>query len=359
MTGDRSSNGVRGLRAMFEHNEAASPDSRGRSPSNNGDSQPLPKVRTSFVSVEPVGQLGKAIDGMKGDSTNMNGVKEAGDPAVAVHADHTDRTMTNGMGSGSKQMTLPAETAPTAQPDKSVLAVEDAEASMRPSDPKDEAAVSGGAALPPPAEDLLNKQLKPSVQAFATPGSSPRKPRKLRKYTTGPTSSEEDPTATALPAKLVSAVEEEGASVTSVELKGKAAIPGAGSLPPQAEQSQDVQSEGPTDTPATPGSSLTNGTESHETPSGPNSTSVESAPNETNSAELQTSLAATQPKSSPAKAASSKTPSSKTSPTKPTTTPNRTPSISFKPAPTAHADESPAVVSEPPTTPSHPSARVL
>ncbi|TKA53787.1 hypothetical protein B0A49_07688 [Cryomyces minteri] len=290
MTSDRSSNGVRGLRAVFEHNEAASPDSRGRCPSNNGDSQPLSKVRTSFVSVEPVGQLGKAIGGMKGDSTDMNGVKEAGDAAVAVHADHIDGTMTNGTGSGSKQTTLPAETAPTAQPDKPVSAVEDADASMRPSDPKDEAAVSGGAALPPPAEDLLNKQLKPSAQAFATPGSSPRKPRKLRKPTTGPTLSEEDSIATALPAKLVSAAEEEGASVTTVELEGKAAIPGAGALPPQAEQPRDTQSEVPTDTPATPGSSLTNGTESHETPSGPNLTNVESAPNETNSAELQISF---------------------------------------------------------------------
>lgn len=54
-----SAGGVRSLRAMFENNnsEPASPDVRGRSPGarSNGDtSRPLSKVRTNFVSVEPL-----------------------------------------------------------------------------------------------------------------------------------------------------------------------------------------------------------------------------------------------------------------------------------------------------------------
>lgn len=55
------SNGVRNLRAMFENgNAAASPEPRGRSPTDNAaatDAQERPKskVRASFVSVEPTG----------------------------------------------------------------------------------------------------------------------------------------------------------------------------------------------------------------------------------------------------------------------------------------------------------------
>ncbi|MCJ1286009.1 hypothetical protein MMC26_005351 [Xylographa opegraphella] len=65
--GERSSSGVRGIRAMFEaKSENTSPPSRGRSPVGSEgirstSSRPLSKVRTSFVAVERSGLLGPAI----------------------------------------------------------------------------------------------------------------------------------------------------------------------------------------------------------------------------------------------------------------------------------------------------------
>ncbi|KIW01545.1 uncharacterized protein PV09_07023 [Verruconis gallopava] len=64
--------GVRNLRAMFENNsQPASPDVRGRSPSarsNDDSSRPLSKVRTSFVSVEPIKRIRNDTPEQRGDS---------------------------------------------------------------------------------------------------------------------------------------------------------------------------------------------------------------------------------------------------------------------------------------------------
>lgn len=53
----------------------------------------------------------------------------------------------------AEEVGSPAES-PGDNPDKPVSAVEDTDATMKPADPKDEGSVSGGAALPPPAEKL-------------------------------------------------------------------------------------------------------------------------------------------------------------------------------------------------------------
>ncbi|MCJ1341763.1 hypothetical protein MMC09_007060 [Bachmanniomyces sp. S44760] len=70
---ERSSSGVRNLRAMFEaKDESTSPPSRGRSPAGSegvrsASSRPISKVRTSFVVVERSGQMGPQL-GMRKES---------------------------------------------------------------------------------------------------------------------------------------------------------------------------------------------------------------------------------------------------------------------------------------------------
>ena len=62
MSGRSPSGGVASLRARFEENtKSESPPSRGRSPAGSitsASSRPISKVRTSFISVEPSGQMG-------------------------------------------------------------------------------------------------------------------------------------------------------------------------------------------------------------------------------------------------------------------------------------------------------------
>ncbi|MCJ1406789.1 hypothetical protein MMC19_000858 [Ptychographa xylographoides] len=80
--GDRSSSGVRGIRAMFEaKTENTSPPSRGRSPvgsdrARSTSSRPISKVRASFIAVERSGLLGPQLGLRKmsdtGDSTVNN-----------------------------------------------------------------------------------------------------------------------------------------------------------------------------------------------------------------------------------------------------------------------------------------------
>ncbi|KAF1974270.1 hypothetical protein BU23DRAFT_567480 [Bimuria novae-zelandiae CBS 107.79] len=68
-----SNSGVRNLRAMFENQNASSPEPRGRSPAGSatsGASRPTSKVRASFVSVEPSGGVAKDLGTTKGTSAN-------------------------------------------------------------------------------------------------------------------------------------------------------------------------------------------------------------------------------------------------------------------------------------------------
>ncbi|MCJ1379938.1 hypothetical protein MMC17_003041 [Xylographa soralifera] len=84
--GERSSSGVRGIRAMFEtKGENSSPPSRGRSPVGSEgvrstSSRPLSKVRTSFVTVERSGHLGPVI-GLRKMSDTGDAVPRVGNGA--------------------------------------------------------------------------------------------------------------------------------------------------------------------------------------------------------------------------------------------------------------------------------------
>ena len=86
-----SPSGVASLRARFEQkDEASSPPSRGRSPaaslSVTGDiSRPISKVRTSFVAVEPSGQMG-----------DLDASEELGSKGYALNGDGAGDSATNG-----------------------------------------------------------------------------------------------------------------------------------------------------------------------------------------------------------------------------------------------------------------------
>ncbi|MCJ1400523.1 hypothetical protein MMC11_003729 [Xylographa trunciseda] len=92
--GERSSSGVRGIRAMFEaKGETTSPPSRGRSPIDSEgvrstSSRPLSKVRTSFVTVERSGLLGPVI-GLRKMSDTGDAVPQMGNGVVGDTKDST------------------------------------------------------------------------------------------------------------------------------------------------------------------------------------------------------------------------------------------------------------------------------
>lgn len=171
--------GVASLRAKFEQkDESTSPPSRGRSPaaslSVTGDaSRPISKIRTSFVSVEPSGQMG---DFNASEELGSNGAVVKGDGAKASTMNGAvEKPETNAIGltsqiSTKEEENTPKQTTPKDSPqkqdstpqkhsgilngipsaadtDKPEPAVEDDTAAMLPSDPKEAAAVSGGAAL--------------------------------------------------------------------------------------------------------------------------------------------------------------------------------------------------------------------
>ncbi|KAK3178137.1 hypothetical protein OEA41_000270 [Lepraria neglecta] len=222
--------GVASLRARFEQQgEDTSPPSRGRSPAGSvtsSSSRPLSKVRTSFVAVEPSGhmtsELGlKGLDGVNeavaGDST------ETSKPAITgMNGEAMDKPKTNGNGvhpldtanpainvteaqspAKSKPASKPEAAtgaATNANPDKPVSTAEDDTAGMLPADPKDEGAVSGGAALADetpglgsilkgsPFEEKEAKKAgisKPSKSTAAAATSQPSKPQ-TKAQITGP-----------------------------------------------------------------------------------------------------------------------------------------------------------------------------
>lgn len=179
MSAGISPSGVASLRAKFEQkDESTSPPSRGRSPaaslSVTGDtSRPISTVRTSFVAVEPSGQMGdlNASEemGSKGEVVNCDGADESTlsgavdnskingielTPQESANKEESTRKQTTRKNSSKKKDSTPQkktdianDVSSTANPDKPVSTVEDDTAAMLPSDPKEEAAVSGGAAL--------------------------------------------------------------------------------------------------------------------------------------------------------------------------------------------------------------------
>ncbi|KAL8724809.1 MAG: hypothetical protein Q9166_007734 [cf. Caloplaca sp. 2 TL-2023] len=175
--------GFADLRAKFENKNDSSPPSRGRSPAGKenvtGSGR---KIRTSFISVERSGQMGPSIDqrestGSNDDQTSVAGganelqagvngeemgipktngiavaVSKQGEPQQPVNEQNGPAT-TNNASNGTLEQDEATKT-DAVNPDKPATTGEEDAPSMLPSDPKDETAVSGGAALAPKGESL-------------------------------------------------------------------------------------------------------------------------------------------------------------------------------------------------------------
>ncbi|KAL8857901.1 MAG: hypothetical protein Q9178_005520 [Gyalolechia marmorata] len=203
--------GFADLRAKFENRNDTPPPSRGRSPvgqeSVKGSGR---KIRTNFIPVERSGQMCPSIDqresmGSNEDHTSVT--EEAKDPKAGMNGEEKDEPKTNGIAAASgkqeESQELPnkepgseatnnigngnlemaeANDSDALNPDKPVTAEDDDASPILPSDPKDEEAVSGGAALVPKAESLgallkgseFEAEKKPSSK-ISSPKKSPEK----------------------------------------------------------------------------------------------------------------------------------------------------------------------------------------
>ena len=124
MSAGTSPSGVASLRAKFEQkDEASSPPSRGRSPaaslSVTGDtSRRISKVRTSFVAVEPSGQMG-----------DHNTSEELGSKGYALNGDGAGEFATNGA------IQKPKTNGIESTPQKPIMSEENAPERMTPESP--------------------------------------------------------------------------------------------------------------------------------------------------------------------------------------------------------------------------------
>ncbi|KAI4271729.1 MAG: hypothetical protein L6R38_006796 [Xanthoria sp. 2 TBL-2021] len=215
---EKATAGFAGLRAKFENKNDESPPSRGRSPTGQENVKGSGrKIRTSFVSVERIGQMSPSLDQREsmGSNEDQTSVTEgAKDPKAGMNVEDENEPKTNGVAAASEKQeerlesrneqaspdlakklgngTLELEEATNTDainPDKPAAAEEDDTSSMLPSDPKDEDAVSGGAALAPKGESLgtLLKGSDFEAEKESSKKSSPRKsPQKSPKKATAP-----------------------------------------------------------------------------------------------------------------------------------------------------------------------------
>jgi hypothetical protein len=247
---DRTNAGVRNLRAMFESQNASSPEPRGRSPAGTGSedspARPTSKVRASFVSVVPPQPAIRDLGTTKGVSVNSTQAQrrasfsvsedlDAGAPTElkrvvsqekeerekntsiseaipeqAVETRESSRApppihkapeaMPN-LGSimkgsdfpepaannehlpteaGAQQHAPKVEEKPAAplstdalgdNPDKIVTGVQE-DVTLKPADLTDAATVSGGKALPPPAENLATSSTTQSTAGISKAAAS-------------------------------------------------------------------------------------------------------------------------------------------------------------------------------------------
>ena len=171
----RSPSAVASLRARFEENsKLESPPSRGRSPAGSvasDSSRPISRVRTSFISVEPSGQMSHLLGTGENAKTEKtiagDGIEESkAQPSIAdaqpfhgglgstAKPQASEKESPNSKYSQSTQAApMPGKGSGTAvkaaavNPDKPTSVPDDAGAKLLPSDPKEEKAVSGGGAL--------------------------------------------------------------------------------------------------------------------------------------------------------------------------------------------------------------------
>ncbi|KAL8776486.1 MAG: hypothetical protein Q9213_008257 [Squamulea squamosa] len=206
--------GFADLRAKFESKIDTSPPSRGRSPAGQENVKGSGrKIRTSFISVERSGQIIPLIDqresmGSNEDQTSV--IEGANEPKAGMNGEGTEVPKTNGIaaasgeheereesqveeaksdaangvGNGTLELDEASKT-DAVNPDKPVTADEEDAPSMLPSDPNDEEAVSGGAALAPKG-DSLGALLKGSAFEEAKEPSNISSPKISPKKTTAP-----------------------------------------------------------------------------------------------------------------------------------------------------------------------------
>ncbi|KAL8692735.1 MAG: hypothetical protein Q9218_002294 [Villophora microphyllina] len=195
--------GFADLRAKFENkSNITPPPSRGRSPAgreNVSGSSSGRKIRTSFISVERSGQMAPSISheestgSNEGQNNTAVGEKEAKANQDGQHQEvshmngdvgiPTTSKDSNGLANGSIEPKKGTAT-DAVNPDKPITAGGDDAHPMQPSDPKDESAVSGGAALAPKGESLgallkgsdFEPVEKRSPTKISSPKKSPKKP---------------------------------------------------------------------------------------------------------------------------------------------------------------------------------------
>ncbi|KAL9078985.1 MAG: hypothetical protein Q9157_002084 [Trypethelium eluteriae] len=213
MSNNRSSSGVRNLRAMFENKDDDVSESRSRSPAGStaSENRRTSKVRASFVSVEPgssqmdtevpssasarresfslsesqdsdkIAELKKTVSQEKEERKQSKAAETIPEsaiettpspsPAIRPRKEKAMGDFVNKAGTGLKNTASVPEDTPGANPDKMVSAVEETPVTMRPTDPKDESAVSGGEALPPPANPI-SRPLTEAAKASPVPNGT-------------------------------------------------------------------------------------------------------------------------------------------------------------------------------------------
>ncbi|KAK5726447.1 hypothetical protein LTR17_012773 [Elasticomyces elasticus] len=281
---ERSHSTIRDLRSLFEAKGTdSSPDTRGRSRSGITDSEnsrPTSKVRASFVPVESKGVmasaeeggLGHVMPGLKRESSaglRRGSFSENGEDGEALLAlkktvsqeaerrekdsrvpeaipEHaaTSAAATPTMQADKKQEDDGMEESPLAHktdkepanPDKPVTAAEEEPSKLQPAEPTNEAAVSGGEALPPVAEDLrgttepARKTPKTNgtqeAPASAELGSAVKKAKQAEHTATSkPTNSRPAPISTKTAQKSSTSSAKSPASLPKTPLSAKASAP--------------------------------------------------------------------------------------------------------------------------------------
>ncbi|KAI6885173.1 hypothetical protein KC360_g3824 [Hortaea werneckii] len=235
MSTERSSSAVRNLRSIFENKGSDnSPDGRGRSTSGlsseaSNSSRPTSRIRANFVSVEPPKMsalapeegVGKgSAEGKRESTANIRrgsftvntdeealALKETVSeeahrreeeskvaqpiPEAAVESSGPTSAQTSGAGTALMQADHDARVQPVAvdvsteqevqvkedkepaNPDKPTTAAEEEPVEMRPAEPANEEAVSGGQALPPVTEDLRHNEVQQSGAAASAAVETP------------------------------------------------------------------------------------------------------------------------------------------------------------------------------------------
>ncbi|KAL9010661.1 MAG: hypothetical protein Q9173_004429 [Seirophora scorigena] len=216
-----SGNGFANLRAKFENQtNDTSPPSRGRSPAaqENPTGNGTRKIRTNFISVGRSGLMGSSenqresigsteeqpsmASAVSGTESAANG--NVAEPAHSIGVGEPSEMLGNkqdlvnksdgpeaGKAGNGTMVPEEATQVDAVNPDKPLMGLEDDAPSMQPSDPKDEIAVSGGAALASQGESLgallkgsefepEGKKAKNASPKRPTTNSNPSTPKKTR-----------------------------------------------------------------------------------------------------------------------------------------------------------------------------------